>query len=802
LNGYWHLSFSGQNEAIDAIVPGSVYSDLLRAGKIEDPFWRDNEVKALEVMRNDCIYSRKFTLDPEMLLSDALLLRCEGLDTLCDIKINDILVAQTDNMHRRWEFNIKNVLHAGENKIELTFQSPIEYLSKAYESSPSDGPSECMKGFSHLRKAHYMFGWDWGPRLPDAGIWRDISIISVDRALIDNIRISQKHTENRVELLFEYEITSYSRTEDMQLNISVTSPAGESFRANPDNRVTISDPLLWWPNGYGNQPLYSAEAVLSVDGAELDRWNRKIGLRALTVHREADEWGECFAHEINGIRIFAMGADYIPEDNILSRVNPARTRRLLEDCALANFNIIRCWGGGYYPDDYFYDICDELGLIIWQDFMFACTTYELSPEFETNICAEFTDNIKRLRSHACLGLWCGNNEMEWFASHRAWTQKQKTDYINIFERIIPELLKQNDPDTFYWPSSPSGGGGFNDPNSSDRGDAHYWDVWHQSKPYTEYRKYFFRYVSEFGFQSLPDKKTIDTFTQPEDQNFFSYIMDKHQRSNTGGGKIISYMAQTFHYPRDFDTLVYASQLLQAEAIRFGVEHWRRNRGRCMGAIYWQLNDCWPGISWSSIDSCGRWKALHYYAKRFFAPVLLTCEETSAFSTGSGINAETLSDYKSVGFSVVNETVKPFEGSIRWSLRHAGGEIIMEGCTAVTPECLSVSRLEKIDISFADLFENYIYYELLDKDGLVISEAASLLCPPKYFKFLDPAITYKYYGKKLIIEAKAFAKSVEVSFTDGDSVLSDNYFDMNPGSREIAILRGSGGDIRIRSVYDI
>jgi beta-mannosidase len=323
-----------------------------------------------------------------------------------------------------------------------------------------------------------------------------------------------------------------------------------------------------------------------------------------------------------------MGADYIPIDNLFGRINENRTRKLLQDCVAANHNTIRVWGGGYYPDDYFYDICDELGLIVWQDFMFACAVYELDDDFEANIRQEITENVIRIRHHASLAIWCGNNEMEMQMIEEYFkpSPKQMMDYIKIFEYIIPGIVKELNPQTFYWPSSPSSGGNYHETRNFNRGNTHYWDVWHYYKPFSEYRKFFFRYASEFGFQSFPCLKTIESFTEKGDHNIFSRVMEMHQRNKAANGKILNYIADNYLYPKDFDHLIYTSQLLQADAIRYGVEHWRRNRGRCMGATVWQLNDIWPVASWSSIDYFGRWKALHYSEKRFFAPIMISCEE--------------------------------------------------------------------------------------------------------------------------------------------------------------------------------
>jgi len=559
---------------------------------------------------------------------------------------------------------------------------------------------------------------------------------------------------------------------------------------------------------------------------ELDVWERRIGLRTMTMHIEKDEFGESFAHEVNGVQVFAMGADYIPEDNILSRVNKERTRRLLQDCKDANFNAIRIWGGGHYPSDDFYDLCDELGLMVWQDFMFACAVYNLTDEFEENITQEFIDNIKRLRHHASLGLWCGNNEMEMFVAQASmkfdarglidfngplggmasggWlnTPKQKSDYVKMYEYIIPKVLKEYDPNTFYWPASPSSGGAFDMPNDPNRGDVHYWEVWHGGVPFTEYRKFFFRYVSEFGFQSFPALKTVETFTEPGDRNIFSYVMEKHQRNNAANGKIMNYMSATYLYPTEFSTLLYASQLLQADAIRYGVEHFRRNRGRCMGTIYWQLNDCWPVASWASIDYCERWKALHYYAKRFFAPVMLSCEEEGILTQNTNVNAEPYDVKRSIRLSLANESMQEVTATVRWALRDRFGKILRQDETLVTVPALTSKWLDKVELPEARLYEDYVSYEAVDAEGNVISSGTVIFSIPKHFQFADPKLAVRVEGDEIVVTADAYARSVEILNENEDIRLSDNYFDMNAGEKRVKILAGDASNLRVRSVYDI
>jgi beta-mannosidase len=364
------------------------------------------------------------------------------------------------------------------------------------------------------------------------------------------------------------------------------------------------------------------------------------------------------------------------------------------------------------------------------------------------------------------------------------------------------VLKEYDPQTFYWPASPSSGGSFDEPNSPDRGDVHYWEVWHGNKPFSEYRKYFFRYASEFGFQAFPSKKTVETFTDdPKDFNVFSYVFEKHQRQYGANGKIMNYLQQTYLYPTDFELLIYASQLLQADAIRYGVEHFRRNRGRCMGAIYWQLNDCWPVTSWASIDYCGRWKALHYYAKRFFAPLMISCEEEGMMSNEADMNREHFVFEKSMRLNVTNETRQDETLEVNWALRNAKAEILESGNATVNVPALTSVWLDKKEFPEADIFGEYISYEL-KKDGRVISDGTVNFSYPKYFRYEDPELSYRVEGDEIVVSAKAYAKSVEILNENEDLILSDNYFDLNADEKRVKIISGDASKLRVRSVYDI
>lgn len=796
LSNNWKMRQCGEEQWLTATVPGSVYSDYMNAGRLNDPFWRDNEDAFYELMKNDFEYQCDFDISDELFSKNHLILRCEGLDTLAEITLNGVTVASTDNMHRTWEFNIKNIVRKKGNTLNIVFRSSLNFITEEQKKFFCDGSIEALSGMPHIRKAHYMFGWDWGPYLIDAGIWRELSLIGYDEIRLSDIEIRQKHTNGVVEISVIPEFEGI--TDGFDIGYSLIYPNGTTVHFD-DGKIRIENPELWWPNGYGAQPLYTVTVEIKKNGSVVDTLSKKIGLRTITLSMQDDEYGQEFAFVVNGIKIFAMGANYIPQDNIISRVNKERTSRLLKDCVDANFNMLRVWGGGYYPDDELYELCDEYGILIWQDMMFACGAYRLTDSFEENIKCEIRDNIKRFRHHACLALICGNNEIEDIISHGGYktTHKQLVDYHTIFERIIPEGAKKYAPDIPYRPSSPSSGGYFDEANDFNRGDVHYWYVWHGGVPFSEYRKYYFRFCSEFGFQSFPSMKTIESFTLPKDRNLFSYIMEKHQRNNGANSRILQYMEQLYELPMSMDSFVYYSQLLQADAIKYGVEHWRRNRGRCMGATYWQLNDCWPVASWSSIDYYGRWKMLHYAAKRFFAPILLSCEEEGLLTQNSNVNMKKDIE-KSIRLNVSNETSNDIEAEIVWSIRTADSTVIREERETVNVKAYSAEWLDKVILDEMDISNEHIRYDMYI-DGKWISGSSVLLTLPKIYDFKDPKFNVSVSGDTVTVTSCSYAKGVWITNENDDLVLSDNGFDMEKGSISIKIIRGDLSKLTVRSI---
>lgn len=787
LNGEW--SFCAQNdpefkEPLVTTVPGSVISGLLDLGMIEDPFWRTNEYKTRELMAKDYIYNRSFFIGNADLYADEIVLVCEGLDTLAEISVNGKRVGGFSDMHRVHRIPVKDFLRTGENEIEILFLSALKYVreydrtSDIHYTSTGSIPGNCA-----VRKAHYMFGWDWGPQLPDAGIFRDIYLEFISAARLEDVYIRQMHQKDGVvDLAVEASVQSFV-ADGFALSANILCPDGsritaeEPYEQGGEFRVKIPAPELWWPNGLGAQPLYEVEITLLRNRSAEDRYICRMGLRTLTVSTDKDEFGEEFAFIINGHKIFAMGANYIPQDNLIPRITAEKYREIVAQSAEANFNCLRVWGGGFYPGEAFYDACDEYGIIVWQDLMFACNVYTLTDQFEENITAETGDIARRLRHHACLGLWCSNNEMEW-GWGEGWQRilghhpRYKADYLKIFEMVLPRALSKCDRHTFFWPSSPSSGGSYDYPNDPNRGDQHYWEVWHSGKPFTEYRSSHFRFCSEYGFQSFPHIKTIKSFTLPQDRNIFSEVMEAHQKNSSANSKIFTYISDYYLYPKDLDSISYISQVLQLKAVQYGVEHWRRNRGRCMGSLYWQLNDCWPVASWASIDYYNRWKALHYGAKRFYAPVTVSACETEELSA-------------EITYFAHNETLSDVRLSIDVELLSISFEVLYKTNAEAVLEPLSVLPVLKADFSeFLKCGEarktRFARYRLF-KDGQCVNAGTTLFVKPKHFDFAKPAYKVEIAdlgdSYEISVGSDTFASYVEVYFEHADCVLSDNFFDI-------------------------
>lgn len=827
LKEHFQIRIAGEETWYPMTVPGSAMDSFARAEVLPDPYYGTNEKQWTEFFRNDFEIQGIFSASAEECAKEEILLVFYGIDTVADIFLNGTFLGHTENMHRTYTFSVKEWIKKGENLLEIHLTSPIRFV-EAYQPEPGREiemvNTGTMPGSQYIRKAHSMFGWDWGPQLPDAGLFRNVELICFQTARLGETLIRQEHKEEAVTIHLETEILyskeyqkqaadvetqSSGNAEEISKRQDVVSigpriwyelrdPSGNVLYAGEDTDIEIQEPKLWWPRGYGRQPLYTLRVCLNLAGKTTEIKRYRVGLRTLNVSREKDQWGEEFAFQVNGVKIFAKGADYIPDDCFYSRITEKVLERDIKAAVFANFNCLRVWGGGYYPSEAFYDLCDEAGILVWQDLMYACNIYDLTDEFIENISQETRDNLLRIRNHACLGLICGNNEME-----LAWLRwdctkdhapSLKKDYLLQFEYILPKIVKETAPDAFYWPSSPSSGGSFDLPWDENRGDSHYWEVWHGQKPFSEYMKHYFRFCSEFGFQSLPSIKTVETFTEEEDRNLFSRVMENHQKNPAANGKILYYLSETFRYPKDLESLIFLSQILQGYAMKEAAEHWRRNRGRCMGSVYWQFNDDWPVASWSSMDYYGRYKALHYMAKNFFDDVAGSIEKQGT----------------KMGFWISNETMELVKVKAKISVKKMDFQVLEEKKVELTVPALSAQCLFEKD--YGELVrgrEDEVFlvseYEYASARKEYHKKEFETFVPIKYLKLRDPgfAVSAKPDGS-VVLSARSFVPYCMLEGIVEDTVWSENVTAVTD-SRPMILKPEKGtqapkGGVRIYDVY--
>ncbi|MCJ7735728.1 MAG: glycoside hydrolase family 2 protein [Anaerolineae bacterium] len=796
LCGQWQLRKVGTEEWLPAEVPGGVHTDLMALGRIPDPFVADHELEVQWVAESDWEYRCFFDAKPDLLAEDKIYLVCDGLDTLATVSLNGVSLGSTDNMFRCYSWEVKSLISNGKNELQVTFTSAVRYASSRQAEQYQQAPDQSIPGAPYLRKAPCQFGWDWGPQLPPVGIWKSIHLQGYSHARFDEIHVTQDHTNDHssagargeVSIAVQVTVERWDNA-DARVIANLAAPDGgvqdEECVLPGDTgsavvSINVADPQIWWPNDYGKQPLYQVDVVLLTGDTVLDRRTFKIGLRTIELRQEPDEYGTSFTFVVNGVPIFAKGANWIPADSFPTRISDSYLENLVRSAADVHMNMLRVWGGGFYEGERFYDLCDRYGILVWQDFAFSCSTYPDDESFFENVRLEAVETVRRLRHRASLALWCGNNEMEWgwieWGWHDRFDLSVKAAYDRMFHHLLPEVVTAEDPTRPYWPSSPSSGIPFDDPNNVQSGDTHNWEVWHGMLPFAGYRQHNSRFMSEFGFQSLPSIKTISTYADEEDWNLTSYIMEHHQRNAAGNGKIITYLSDHFRMPKNFESLVYLSQLLQAEAVRNGVEYWRRNRACTSGALYWQLNDCWPVASWASLDYYGRWKALHYAARRFFAPVLLSAEESGT----------------SVRLEVTSDLLSDWSGIVRWSLETVGGEVLQAGEEAVDVAALSSLRVCDLDFSgvvFGAGCRDVIFvYELWQAAKRVSMGVVSFIAS-KHLKLEDPCIELNVTGSDqgctVKLEARSLARFVRLDLAGTDVVFSDNYFDL-PAGRSLSV----------------
>jgi len=789
---------TSENGWLPATVPGDVHLDLLANKKIPDPFVRDNEAKLQWIEQEAWEYRTYFDVTPALLARKNLDLVFDGLDGVAEVYVNGARILDTGNSFRVWRVPVKAHLHLGKNDLFVVFPSPVKAAAEAAAKDPWQ-PKTKTGGKTYLRKPAYEYGWDWGPRFVTSGIWKPVRLEAWDNARIADFAIHQRDVSKDVAHLdAEVEVeaadagngTVFVRYSDN--GSPVMLPKRVSFHAGRnviDIPIEIQKPKLWFPAGYGEQPLYEFTAAVGTVEVNFDQRTVKAGLRSIELHRALDKWGRSFEFIVNGIPVFAKGADVIPFDSFPNRVKTADYRRILESARDANMNMIRHWGGGYYETDEFYAICDELGIMVWQDFMFGNDWQPGTYAFKQNVEAEAEDQVRRLRNHPSIVIWSGNNETEgaiqWagrpnFPAEVKYQMWQ--DYLTVFSGILPRVVARLNPETPYWPSSPSS----DYEELSDHyqsGDAHIWDVWHGRVPFSTYETHHARFVTEYGFQSFPEMKTVEAFTQPEDRaNIFTPVMLAHQKNNEGNDIIHNYLLKDYAEPKDFASFLYVSQVLQAEGIKIGAEHFRRSRPETMGSIFWQLNDCWPVASWSSIDYYGRWKALQYYARRFYAPVLaLPHVEDGALKV-----------------YIVSDHVKTEHDTLRVRLMDFDGNVLLDETKAVDVAPLTSKvyldwPLKKItDAGAADTSQVFVVAELsagvkqLSRNLIYLAPTKGVHLKPAQLKVEATGSNGHYVIR---ISSQVLARDVYLSFGDLDAQVTDNYFDILP--RDSAIVGVTG-----------
>jgi beta-mannosidase len=809
LDAGWQFRIAGNSDRSElkewhpAQVPGVVHTDLLHNKLIPDPFDRDNEFHLQWVGLADWEYQTTFQVDTSALTHEHIDLVFEGLDTYADVYLNEQTILHCDNMFRRWRIPAKTLLKAGPNTLRIEFHSAVEKMLPYVKSLPYVLPSISTHNFGneegiatapYTRKAPYNYGWDWGPRFLTEGIWKSVRLESWDTLRIENFHIHQQNINTDIanvtaELHIE---TGRATTATLglahdELSASQMTDESQTLQLNAGINhisvpVRIISPKLWYPVGYGPQNRYRFSASIKFGREVVARAETRTGLRSIELRRVADQWGKSFEFVVNGILVFAKGADVIPFDSFPNRVTPEIHRTILQSARNAHMNMVREWGGGYYESDDFYDICDELGIMVWQEFMFGGDMVPGDVAFQENVRQEAIDQIKRLRDHPSIVIWCGNNEVETGWHH--WGDRQEfkesisaeqrervwQDYVILFADILKSTVAQYADPTPYTPSSPSAN--FEEvPDNQHNGDMHYWQVWHAQAPASDYTEQFPRFMSEFGFQSFPEMRTIRSFAKPEDFDIRSTVMQAHQKNKGGNERILTYMLREYRQPKDFESYVYLSQVQQAEIIKIGAEHLRRQRPRTMGSLYWQLNDCWPVASWASIDYFGRWKALHYYARRFYDDLLI-----SPF----------LHDDK-VDVYVVSDKLQPLSGMIRMRLLDFSGNVLLEQSKEVQIPAQSSAIYFTVDkttwTAKGDPRRSFLVFDLaVDKKNvsrnLVFFDVTHNLELPT--PDIETAVSESGGEYTVTLKSPKLARNVYLSFGNLDVEVSDNYFDILPG----------------------
>lgn len=801
LNWNWKLVREKTRGEYPAKVPGTVHTCLLDNGEIKDPFYRTNEKDLQWIDKEDWSYISEFKIDDNILSFESIEICFKGLDTYADIYLNDSLLISSDNMFREWRADVKPALKAGINKLRVYFHSPVKigikklnengYPLPAVMDQSENGDLGETKVSPFTRKAPYHYGWDWGPRFVTSGIWRPLFLEAWNDAKIENVQIVQNMLNEEEAKLTSNIVISSNRSQKVKIEIKTGDKLSfsESILLDEgENRVSydfsIDKPELWWTKALGKQKLYDIKTSVLNGTNLLSESVTRIGLRTIELVQKRDEFGTSFHFELNRIPIFIKGANHIPNDVFPDRVHPELYEREIKTAAESNMNMIRVWGGGIYEDDVFYDLCDKYGILVWQDFMFACSMYPGDEEFLQNVKQEAIDNVTRLRNHPSLALWCGNNEIDMAWSQHSdggwgWKEQYNDDqrneiwnsYETLFHKLLPEVISEYDPSRNYWPSSPMAVDGVHESNSSNSGDMHYWGVWHGKEPFSKFIDTRTRFMSEYGFQSFPEFDTVKKYALPEDFDIKSDVMSAHQRSGIGNLTIKEYMGWYYKKPKNFENFLYVGQVLQAEGIKMAIEAHRRDMPYNMGTLYWQLNDCWPGASWSSIDYYGKWKALQYFAKKAFEEILVS----------------PIMNDDSVSIHIVSDKLENQTALLKLELIDFDGNILMEQNSEIEIVGNSSGIYSKIPNKtlFSEMKDNnYILTASLTIDGKSASSNLLYFDKIKNLNLPETEIRYKIIVAENLYDieltADKIAKNVYLSVVGDEGFFSDNYFDLLPG----------------------
>jgi beta-mannosidase len=765
-----------------AKVPGSIHMDLLNNKMIPDPYYRNNENELQWIGEKEWIYTTIFDVEEQAFSKDNIELDFKGLDTYADVYVNDSLILQANNYFREWRVDVKSFLKKKDNTMKIVFHSAVEIEKQ----KKADSAIPLFDNYVYTRKPAYHYGWDWGPIFVTSGIWQPIVIDAWNNARITNLHIVQNSlTDEVADLSLIYEIEASSDVETTLNVVCSTDGTKTTFDTKltkGNNTVTvpfkIENPKRWWSHGLGEAFMYNFKTDLTLNGSTVDNIDEKIGLRTIKLVQEPDSIGKSFRFELNGVPVFMKGANYIPQDMFVNRPTEEDYKYVIDQALAANMNMLRVWGGGFYEKDIFYDLCDEKGILVWQDFMFACSLYPGDDAFMENVKQEAIDNVKRLRNHPSIALWCGNNENYIGWKDWRWPSNFKTedtaavwkDYENLYEKMLPEIVAELDPTVDYWPSSPLQGWGY--PVNA-AGDVHYWGVWHAKEPFENFQKPEFigRFMSEYGMQGCPELSSVKKFTIQEDWDIHSDVMETHQKHHIGYPIIDEYFDRYYKKPKDFEAYLYLSQVQQAFGMQIAIEAHRRAMPHCMGTLYWQINDCYPVTSWASIDVYKKWKALHYRARELYKEVLVS----------PYVNKKTLEVY------VVSDNLKDQNGALELKLYDLSGKVIVEYKKDIVIKANSSHILYNADV--ANFLGKYKKEDVVLRSRIFVGD--KVVAENDFFfvhtkdmdlKKADIKMTSTKVdgGYELTLSSNTFAKDVFLSTEKGEEFFSNNFFDIIPG----------------------